>query len=64
MQAFTEMLEVDPNYAAGYFHGGQTLEKMGRTEEARSELERLLREHPDFDQAANARAELDRLKAK
>ena len=38
-QAVTEfrtLLEHNPNYAAGYFHGGQTLEKLGRTEDARA----------------------------
>ena len=32
---FRKLLEFNPNYAAGYFHGGQTLEKLGRIEEAR-----------------------------
>jgi tetratricopeptide (TPR) repeat protein len=30
------LLAANPNYAAGYFHGGQTLEKLGRVEEARA----------------------------
>ncbi len=34
-QQFEALLEHNPNYAAGYFHGGQTLEKMGRTDDAR-----------------------------
>jgi hypothetical protein len=29
------LLKHNPNYAAGYFHGGQTLEKLGRVDEAR-----------------------------
>ena len=33
---FTALLEHNPNYAAGYFHGGQTLEKLGRIEDAKS----------------------------
>jgi len=33
---FAELLKYNPNYAAGYFHGGQTLEKLGRTGEARA----------------------------
>ncbi|HYA17203.1 MAG TPA: tetratricopeptide repeat protein [Bryobacteraceae bacterium] len=33
---FQRLLEHNPNYAAGYFHGGQTLEKLGRTGEARA----------------------------
>lgn len=32
---FHELLAHNPNYAAGYFHGGQTLEKLGKIEEAR-----------------------------
>ena len=31
---FEELLESDPDYSAAYFHGGQTLEKLGRTVEA------------------------------
>jgi tetratricopeptide (TPR) repeat protein len=37
-QAITEyqvLLEHNPDYAAAYFHGGQTLEKLGRVEDAR-----------------------------
>ncbi|HLH43293.1 MAG TPA: tetratricopeptide repeat protein [Bryobacteraceae bacterium] len=32
---FRQVLAADPAYAAAYFHGGQTLEKLGRVEEAR-----------------------------
>jgi len=32
---FEALLEHNPTYAAGYFHGGQTLEKLGRMDEAR-----------------------------
>ncbi len=32
---FTQLLEHNPNYAAAYFHGGQTLEKLGRIDEAK-----------------------------
>jgi len=32
---FKEILAADPAYSAAYFHGGQTLEKLGRLEEAR-----------------------------
>jgi tetratricopeptide (TPR) repeat protein len=35
MAAFRELLAADPEYSAAYFHGGQTLEKLGRLEEAR-----------------------------
>jgi Tfp pilus assembly protein PilF len=32
---FKALLDHNPNYAAGYFHGGQTLEKLGHTEAAK-----------------------------
>ena len=33
---FGVLLEHHPAYGAAYFHGGQTLEKLGRTDDARS----------------------------
>ncbi len=30
VEQFRELLAVNPNYAAAYFHGGQALEKLGR----------------------------------
>ena len=36
VQEFSALLEHNPNYAAGYFHGGQTLERLGRIEEAKA----------------------------
>jgi tetratricopeptide (TPR) repeat protein len=35
-EQFKVLLEHNPGYGAGYFHGGQTLEKLGRVEEARA----------------------------
>jgi tetratricopeptide (TPR) repeat protein len=32
---FRTLLESQPGYAYAYFHGGQTLEKLGRIDEAR-----------------------------
>jgi len=32
---FDEVIARDPNYNAAYFHGGQTLEKLGRIDAAR-----------------------------
>ena len=32
---FKAILAADPAYSAAYFHGGQTLEKLGRLEDAR-----------------------------
>ena len=37
---FHALLGHNPNYAAAYFHGGQTLEKLGRIEDARDMYER------------------------
>jgi tetratricopeptide (TPR) repeat protein len=37
---FNDILAGSPDYAAAYFHGGQTLEKLGRVEEAKSMYER------------------------
>jgi tetratricopeptide (TPR) repeat protein len=37
---YRTLLEQNENYAAGYFHGGQALEKLGRLEEARQMYER------------------------
>ncbi len=33
---FKALLEHNPNYGAGYFHGGQTLEKLGRIDDAKA----------------------------
>jgi tetratricopeptide (TPR) repeat protein len=33
---FEKLLTRNPEYAAGYFHGGQNLEKLGRLDEARA----------------------------
>ncbi len=33
--AFEAVTETDPNYSAAYFHGGQTLEKLGQLDKAR-----------------------------
>src|SRR6202044_2715134 len=37
---FRALLEHNPNYAAGYFHGGQVLEKLGDVEQARAFYEK------------------------
>ena len=36
MGEFRALMEVNPDYSPAYFHGGQTLERMGRVEEARA----------------------------
>ena len=35
LQEFQTLMETHPDYPPGFFHGGQTLEKMGREDEAR-----------------------------
>jgi tetratricopeptide (TPR) repeat protein len=35
VEQFEALLRYNPNYSAGYFHGGQTLEKLGRIDAAR-----------------------------
>jgi len=46
------------------YHMAVALEKAGRRDEARKELERLLRDEKDFAQAGDARALLDKLQKK
>jgi tetratricopeptide (TPR) repeat protein len=36
MREFGALMEASPDYIASYFHAGQTLEKLGRSEEARA----------------------------
>lgn len=35
MREFRALIATNPDYHAAYFHGGQTLERMGREDEAR-----------------------------
>lgn len=39
-EEFRTLLAMNPNYAAAYYHAGQTLEKLGRVEEARQLYQR------------------------
>ena len=34
MVEFRELITINPDYGYAYFHGGQTLERLGKTEEA------------------------------
>ncbi len=36
VREFRTILESNPDYSPAYFHGGQTLEKLGREEDARA----------------------------
>jgi len=40
MSEFQALMEASPDYAATYFHAGQTLERLGRAEEARTVYQR------------------------
>jgi tetratricopeptide (TPR) repeat protein len=40
VKEFEELLAANPNYAAGYYHGGRTLEKLGRVDEAKAIYEK------------------------
>jgi Flp pilus assembly protein TadD len=40
VEEFKQLLQVNPNYAAAYFHGGHALEKLGRIEDARALYEK------------------------
>jgi Flp pilus assembly protein TadD len=37
---FNRLLEIQPDYSAAYYHAGRTLEKAGRTDDARVMYER------------------------
>ena len=39
-KGFEDVIGANPNYAAAYFHGGQTYEQLGKIEEAREIYER------------------------
>ena len=54
LNEFVEILAGDPSYSAAYFHGGQTLEKLGRIEEARDYYRRGISHSRD----AHARSEM------
>ena len=34
VREFRELIAINPDYAYAYFHGGQTLERLGRADEA------------------------------
>jgi len=36
MREFREVIAANPDYVAAYFHGGQTLERLGEPEQARA----------------------------
>lgn len=38
--AYSALLQGNPDYAAGYYHGARTLEKLGKVDEARAMYEK------------------------
>ena len=40
MGEFSALMEHNPDYSPAYFHGGQTLERLGKLEEARALYEK------------------------
>ncbi len=57
--AFEQLLASDPSYSAAYFHGGQTLEKLGRLDDARDYYRRGLAVTRDPHAAGELQAALD-----
>ena len=56
---FEALLASDPAYSAAYFHGGQTLEKLGRLEEARDTFRRGVAVTKDPHARSELQAALD-----
>jgi tetratricopeptide (TPR) repeat protein len=56
---FEALLASDPGYSAAYFHGGQTLEKLGRLEEARDTYRRGVAVTKDPHARSELQAALD-----
>ena len=51
---FEPVRQIDPSYAAAYYHGGQTLERLGRLDDAR----KCYSQGIDLTADAHARSEL------
>jgi len=58
---FEALMAADPAYSAAYFHGGQTLEKLGRLEEARDTFRRGVAVTKDPHARGELQAALDLL---
>lgn len=59
VREFASLLDGDPAYSAAYFHGGQTLEKLGRIDDARDYYRRGLGATRDPHARAELQASLD-----
>ncbi len=60
---FHAIVTSDPNYSAAYFHGGQTLEKLGRLEDARALYRQGIEKSPDPHARGEMQAALEMLGA-
>ena len=58
-EEFAALLERDPSYAAAYYHGGQTFEKLGRPDAARDYYRRGLSVARDPHARGELQAALD-----
>jgi tetratricopeptide (TPR) repeat protein len=56
---FEALIKGDPNYSAAYFHGGQTLEKLGKFDAARDMYRRGLAVTRDPHARGEMQAALD-----
>ena len=56
---FEMVLETDPKYSAAYYHGGQTLEKLGRLDQARDLYRRGIAATRDAHALSELQAALD-----
>jgi Tfp pilus assembly protein PilF len=56
---FGSLIEADPAYAAAYYHGGQTLEKLGRLDAARDYYRRGILAASDPHARSELQAALD-----
>lgn len=59
VQEFEAVLTTDPNYSAAYYHGGQTLEKLGRLDQARDLYRRGIAATRDPHALSELQAALD-----
>ena len=59
VREFETVLSTDPSYSAAYYHGGQTLEKMGRLHDAREFYRRGLAASNDAHARGEMQAALD-----
>ena len=63
VQEFRAIIATDPAYSAAYFHGGQTLEKLGRADEARALYRQGIAQTRDEHARGEMQAALDSLGA-